>query len=87
MADLSLITISLSPPYPEAGMVSTIVRITGRDKVVIDTAADQLGLNKSALMRILLVKGAERILTELGIHIEYEQNTHVDLSKGEVAIE
>lgn len=87
MSDLSLITISLSPPYPESGMASVIVRLTGGDKNIVDVAADQLGMNKSTLMRVLLVKGAERILQELGVKIEYEQNTHVDLSKGETLIE
>jgi hypothetical protein len=36
------------------------------------------------LMRVLLVKGAERILKELGVEAQYEQNEHVDLTKGEV---
>ena len=87
MSEINLITISLSPPYPESGMVSVIVRLTGQDKYMIDVAADQLGINKSTLMRVLMVKGAERILKELGVTIEYEQNTHVDLSKGETVIE
>lgn len=87
MSDVSLITISLSPPYPEPGMVTSVVRLTGPDKFKLDTAAEQLGMNKSALMRVLLIKGAERILKELGVTIEYEQNKYVDLTKGEVYIE
>lgn len=87
MSDINLITISLSPPYPESGIVSAIVRLTGRDKNLVDVAADQLGMNKSVLMRVLLVKGAERILQELGIAIQYEPNDKIDLSKGETLIE
>jgi hypothetical protein len=87
MSDLGLITISLSPPYPDSGMVTAVCRMSGRDKNSINVAADHLGLNQATLMRILLVKGAERILQELGIRIEYEQNDHVDLSKGETLIE
>jgi hypothetical protein len=87
MSDVSIITISLSPPYPESGMISAIVRMTGRDKICLDEAASQLGLTRAVLMRVLLVKGAECILSELGITIAYEQNTHIDLSKGETLIE
>ncbi len=87
MPDLGVINISLSPPYPDSGMITAIVRLTGRDKNTLDVAAEQLGLQKAALMRVLLVKGAEAILRELGVTIEYEQDTHVDLSKGETLIE
>lgn len=87
MNDVSLITISLNPPYPESGMVTTIVRLTGQDKSNIDRAADFLGMTKATLMRILLVKGAGSILSELGVTVEYEQNDHVDLSRGEKLIE
>ena len=87
MSELGIITISLGPPYPDSGMVSAIVRLTGRDKVAIDTAAQQLGMKRSVLMRALIVKGADRILQELGVTIEYEQNDHVDLSKGVTLIE
>lgn len=87
MSDIGLITISLSPPYPESGMVSMICRMSGRDKNAINVAAAQLGMTQATLMRILLVKGAERILQELGIEIQYEQNDRVDLSKGETLIE
>lgn len=87
MSEVSLITISLSPPYPDSGMVTTIIRLTGHDKQIIDVAADNMGMSKATLMRILLVKGAERILKELGVTIQYEQNTHIDLSKGDTLIE
>jgi hypothetical protein len=68
-------------------MMTNIVRLTGRDKNTLDVAAQNLGVSKAVLMRILLVKGAERILQELGITIEYEQNSHIDLAKGETLIE
>lgn len=87
MSDLGLITISLTPPYPESGMITAIVRLTGKDKNNLDVAAQHMGMTKATLMRILLAKGAERILQELGIVIEYEQDTHVDLRRGETLIE
>jgi len=87
MSQLNLITISLSLPHPDSGMVPAVSRITGHDRAVLELAADRLGLNKSALMRILIVRGAERILQELGVELTYEQNEHVDLSKGETLIE
>jgi hypothetical protein len=87
MPEVNLITISLNPPYPESGMVTAIVRLTGQDKNNLDEAAGLLGLNKATLMRVLLVKGAECILRELGIEVQYEQNDNVDLSKGEQLIE
>jgi len=83
MSEVNLITISLSPPHPESGMVPTVVRMTGQDKYNFDLAAQQLGMSRAVLMRVLLVKGAERILNELGVKAQYEQNTHVDLSRGE----
>jgi len=86
MSQVGLITISLSPPYPDAGMVTTVVRLTGQDKANFDLAAEHMGMNRSFLMRILLVKGAERILRELGIEVVYEQNDNIDLTKGEVLI-
>jgi len=87
MPDVSLITISLSPPHPESGMVPAVVRVTGQDKYNIDLAAQHLGMTKAVLMRVLLVKGAERILNELGITVEYVQNDNVDLSLGETLID
>jgi hypothetical protein len=72
MSQLSLVTISVSPPYPEAGIIPVIVRMTGKDKVRIDMAARHLGLSKSQLMRSLLIRGSDRILRELGIVEEYE---------------
>jgi hypothetical protein len=83
MPDVNLITISLSPPHPESGMVPAVVRMTGQDKFNFDLAAQHLGLSKAVLMRVLLVKGAERILSELGVKAIYEQNDHIDLGKGE----
>jgi len=83
MPDVNLITISLSPPYPDSGMVPTVVRITGQDRYNVDLAAQHLGMSKAVLMRVLLVKGAERILSELGVTSLYEQNDNVDLSRGE----
>jgi len=82
-----LITISVSPPFPDGGMVSMIARVTGQDKDMIDLAAAHMGMTKSQLMRVLLVRGAERILKELGIEMRYEQNTSVDLSRGETLID
>lgn len=86
MSQVSLITISLSPPYPDVGMVTTVVRLRGQDKSNFDAAARHMGMPRSVLMRVLLVKGAERILIELGIEIQYEQNENIDLSKDEVLI-
>jgi hypothetical protein len=83
MPDVNLITISLSPPHPESGMVPTVVRLTGQDKYNFDLAAQHLGMSKAVLMRVLLVKGAERILNELGVTSQYVQNDNIDLSKGE----
>lgn len=87
MPQVSLVTISLSPPFPEGGMVPVIVRVTGHDKEVIALAADHMGMSKSQLMRLLLIRGSERILRELGIEVIYEQNTNVDLSRGETLID
>jgi hypothetical protein len=87
MSLVNLITISLSPPYPDNGMASTIVRLTGQDKHKFDIAAHHMGMNRSLLMRTLLIKGADKILEELGVRIEYEQNSKVDLTKGETFIE
>jgi hypothetical protein len=87
MPRVNLITISLSPPYPTTGMTSTIVRLDGQDKANLDVAAANMGLSRAAFMRLLLVRGTERVLRELGIEIEYEQNAYVDLSKGETFIE
>jgi predicted DNA-binding protein (UPF0251 family) len=67
-------------------MVTTVVRLRGQDKNNFDTAARHMGMHRSVLMRILLVKGAERILSELGINVEYEQNDNIDLAAGEVLI-
>jgi hypothetical protein len=86
MSQVSLITISLKPPYPESGMAATVVRLRGQDKHKLDVAADHMGMTRSFLMRLLLVKGAERILRELGVELVYEQNDNVDLSKGEVLV-
>jgi antitoxin component of RelBE/YafQ-DinJ toxin-antitoxin module len=61
--------------------------MTGNDMQKVSLAADAMGMTKSMLMRILLVKGAERILEELGLEIEYVQNDHVDLAQGETLIE
>jgi hypothetical protein len=72
MSDLSLVTVSVGPPYPDAGIVPIIVRVTGRDKVRIDMAARHLRLTRSQLMRSLLVRGADRILSELGVPEEIE---------------
>ena len=84
MPDVNLITISLSPPYPDSGMVPTVVRLTGQDKYNFDLAAQHLGMSKAVLMRVLLVKGTERILSELGVKSLYVQNDNVDLTKGEI---
>jgi hypothetical protein len=73
MALLNLITISLSPPYPDNGLAATVVRLTGQDKMKFDLAAHHMGMNKALLMRTLLVKGADKILAELGVKIDYEQ--------------
>lgn len=87
MSQVNLITISLSPPFPDNGMTTTVVRLTGQDKANFDLAAEHMGMSKSVLMRILLVKGAEKILDELGVTVRYQQNRWVDLSKGETLIE
>jgi hypothetical protein len=59
------------------------VRLTGQDKFNFDLAAQQLGMSRAVLMRVLLVKGSERILNELGVKSHYEQNDHIDLGRGE----
>jgi 3-methyladenine DNA glycosylase Mpg len=59
----------------------------GQDRYNFNLAAQHLGMSRAVLMRVLLVKGAERILRELGVEVEYEQDTHIDLSKGETLIE
>lgn len=87
MSEINLITISFAPPHPSAGMSSQMIRMTGNDMQKVSLAADAMGMTKSMLMRILLVKGAERILEELGLEIEYVQNDHVDLAQGETLIE
>ena len=86
MSEVSLITISLSPPHPSTGMASIMVRLTGQDKSNLELAAQHMGMSMSLLMRVLLIRGAERILKELGVEVQYEQNEHVDLSRGEVLI-
>jgi hypothetical protein len=87
MSEISLLTISFAPPHPSAGINNQMIRMTGNDIQKIQIAADAMGMSKSQLMRILLVKGSERILEELGVKIEYVQNEKVDLSKGETLIE
>jgi hypothetical protein len=86
MPSVNLITISLSPPHPDSGMVPTVVRLSGQDKYNFDLAAQNLGMSRAVLMRVLLIRGAERILSELGVKAQYVQNDHVDLSKGETLI-
>jgi len=86
MSEISLITISFAPPHPSAGINAQLIRMTGNDIQKVQVAADAMGMTKSMLMRILLVKGAERILDELGVEIEYVQDATVDLSKGETLI-
>jgi hypothetical protein len=68
-------------------MVATMIRLRGQDKASLDLAAQHMGMPRAQLMRVLLVKGAERILKELGVEIDYQQNEHVDLTKGETLIE
>jgi hypothetical protein len=72
MSEVTLVTISINPPYPETGVVPVIVRMTNKDKNTIDSAAFHLGLSKSQLMRSLLIRGSDRILKELGVVPEYE---------------
>lgn len=84
MSQVDLITISLNAPYPGAGMSTTVVRLRGQDRFNLAVAAKHMGMSRSLLMRVLLVKGTERILNELGVVIEYEQNTDIDLTKGDV---
>jgi hypothetical protein len=86
MSQVDLITISLSPPHPGNGMAATVVRLRGQDKANFDLAAQHMGMPRALLMRVLLVKGAERILKELGIVVEYEQNEKIDLSQGETLL-
>jgi hypothetical protein len=71
MAQLSVISISLQPPFPEAGLSSAIVRLTHEEKRAIDLAARHMGMSRSMLMRVLLTRGAERIIRELGIKEQY----------------
>lgn len=87
MSQVSLVTISLAAPFPESGMAPVIVRVTGHDKAMIALAAAHMRISKSQLMRILLVRGSERVLNELGVQVVYEQDEHVDLSRGETLID
>lgn len=87
MSEITLLTISFAPPHPSAGINTQMIRMTGNDIQKVQVAADAMGMSKSQLMRILLVKGSERILEELGVKIEYIQNDTIDLSKGETLIE
>lgn len=86
MSEIGLVTVSLRAPYPEGGMASMLIRMSGRNKQIVDLAADQMGINKALFMRLALVRVAERVLQELGVEIVYEQNDKVDLSKGETLI-
>ena len=86
MSQVSLITISLSPPHPDGGIAATVVRLNGQDKFNFDLAAEHMGMSNAALMRVLLVRGAETILRELGVTVEHQQNKYVDLSKGETLV-
>jgi uncharacterized protein (DUF1778 family) len=86
MSEIGLVTISLRAPYPDKGMASVLVRMSGRNKQVVSLAAERMGLSQTVFMRLALVRVAERVLQELGITIEYEQNSKVDLSKGETLI-
>jgi hypothetical protein len=72
MSKVSLITFSLAAPFPESGKVTVLVRLKGKDKNVVDIAADQLGVSQALLMRTLIVRGAEKILEELGVELQYE---------------
>lgn len=87
LLEINLITISLAPPHPPAGVGTQMIRMTGNDMQKVQVAAEAIGLNKSQLMRILLVKGAEKIMEELGVEIQYIQNENIDTTKGETLIE
>jgi hypothetical protein len=87
MSQISLITISLSPPHPDSGMETSLVRMRTQDRANFDLAARHMGMSRSQLSRVLLVRGSQRILRELGITTEHEDNKHVDLSKGETLID
>jgi len=87
MSQVNLITLSLSPPYPDKGIAPVIVRLAGQDKYNLDLAAAHMGLSKAVLMRILLIRGAETILRELGIKAEYEQDKYRDLAAGDRVLE
>ena len=87
MPEISFITISFVPPHPPAGDGTQMVRMTGNDMQKVQVAAEAMGISKSQLMRILLVKGAEKILEELGVRIQYVQNDFVDTTKGEIPID
>ena len=73
MSQVSLITISLAAPFPENGKVPILVRLKGKDKNTIDAAAEHLGVSQALLSRVLVVRGAERILAELGVELVYDE--------------
>jgi hypothetical protein len=72
MSQLGVITIPLGPPYPESGIAAVIARMTHKDKQIFETAAAHMGMSRTVLIRLLVVRGSERILRELGVDIPYE---------------
>ncbi len=86
MSDVSFISISFVPPYPEYGIASALLRCRGEDLAVIKKAAQVLGLRDSQFLRIAAIRSAERVLQEFGIDLETVKATeseHIDLTRGD----
>jgi hypothetical protein len=86
MPDIAMVTISLQMPFPEYGIASTLLRMTGPDMQVINKAHQLMGIDKSQFVRMATVRVAEQVLKELGIdpNDARDENRHVDMSRGEV---
>jgi hypothetical protein len=67
------VIVTLSPPYPKAGTYGSVIRMTSRDIHKLEVAAAHLGMSRSQLSRILMLRGAEGILDQLGVKVVYKE--------------
>jgi hypothetical protein len=67
------VIVTLSPPYPKAGTYGSVIRMTRRDIYKLQVAAAHLGMSRSQLSRILMLRGAEDVLNQLGVKVVFKE--------------
>jgi hypothetical protein len=67
------VVVVLTPPYPKAGTYGSVIRMTRRDIYKLQVAAAHLGMSRSQLSRILMLRGAEGILDQLGVKVVFKE--------------